>query len=219
MPSKRNQRNLWRRYINIKLTIVALLALCLVACGSNPVKSVAKTPDKNSDETIVVKQDYKVSASIQQQYKYALEAMQAENYAEAISMFDQIIKKEPRASGPWVNKAIAYRNLQELDKAGEAIETAVKLNPSNPYALNQAGIIKREQGEFESAHEMYKRALAEYPNYANAHLNLAILCDLYLQKMVCAKSHYQAYQEINKKDDKNVVAWINDISRRENQAK
>ena len=219
MLSKRNLRNLWRRYINIKLTIIALLALLLTACGSNPVKSVSKSSNTKGEELVVVKQDYKISASIQQQYKYALEAMQAENYSQAISMFDQIIAKEPRASGPWVNKAIAYRNLQQLDKASESIETAVKLNPTNPYALNQAGIIKRELGEFESAHDMYKRALAEYPNYANAHLNLAILCDLYLQKMVCAKSHYQAYQEINKKDDKKVLAWINDISRRENQAK
>ncbi len=196
-----------------------MLSAALMACGSNPAKTVSTQSKDKAESVVKVKQDYKVSASVQQQYKYALEAMQSENYAQAISMFDQIIKKEPRASGPWVNKAIAYRNLQRLDEASESIETAVKLNPTNPYALNQAGIIKREKGEFESAHEMYKRALAEYPNYANAHLNLAILCDLYLQKMVCAKSHYQAYQEINNKDDKNVVAWINDISRRENQAK
>ena len=193
--------------------------LLLVACASAPEK-VSSSSNSNTDTQVVVaKQNYKISASVEQQYKFALEAMVAEDYVQAITLFDKVIQKEPRASGPWVNKAIAYRKLDKIDKADEAIETAVKLNPKNPYALNQAGIIKRELGDFNDAQELYKKALAEYPNYANAHLNLAILCDLYLQKMVCAKSHYQAYQEINKQDDKQIVAWINDLARRESQIK
>ena len=94
---------------------------------------------------MVVKQDYKVSASIEQQFAYGIEAMSAEDYVQAIEIFNKVAQKEPRASGPWVNIAIAYRKLDQIDKADEAIETAVKLNPKNPYALNQAGIIKREK--------------------------------------------------------------------------
>ena len=167
----------------------------------------------------MVKQNYKISASVEQQFGYGLEAMQAQDYVQAIAIFNKVAEKEPRASGPWVNMAIAYRQLDQMDKADEAIETAVKLNPKNPYALNQAGIIKREMGEFDEAQTMYKSALSEYPNYANAHLNLAILCDLYLQKIGCAKSHYQAYQEIGKNEDKQVIAWMSDLSRRESQVK
>ena len=193
--------------------------MLLTACGSVPGKVSSTTQDEDVLAVMVVKQDYKISASIEQQFAYGIEAMSAEDYVQAIEIFNKVAQKEPRASGPWVNIAIAYRKLDQIDKADEAIETAVKLNPKNPYALNQAGIIKREKGAFEEAQNMYKSALAEYPNYSNAHLNLAILCDLYLQKMVCAKSHYQAYQEINKEDDKQIVAWINDLTRRESQIK
>lgn len=191
--------------------------MLLTACGSVPGKVSSTTQDEDVLAVMVVKQDYKVSASIEQQFAYGIEAMSAEDYVQAIEIFNKVAQKEPRASGPWVNIAIAYRKLDQIDKADEAIETAVKLNPKNPYALNQAGIIKREKGAFEEAQNMYKSALAEYPNYSNAHLNLAILCDLYLQRIVCAKSHYQAYQEIEKNDDKQVIAWMSDLSRRESK--
>ena len=184
-----------------------------------PGKVASTTQEKDVTPAMVVKQTYKVSASVEQQFAYGIEAMSAEDYLQAIEIFKKVAQKEPRASGPWVNIAIAYRKLDQIDKADEAIETAVKLNSKNPYALNQAGIIKREKGAFEEAQSMYKKALAEYPNYSNAHLNLAILCDLYLHRIVCAKSHYQAYQEIEKNDDKQVIAWMSDLSRRESQIK
>ncbi len=193
MPELRNQRAMWRQFINIKYIILSVIALLLTACASAPGKVSSSAKGDDASPVMVVKQNYKISASVEQQYSYGIEAMSAEDYVQAIEIFKKITQKEPRASGPWVNIAIAYRKLDQIDKADEAIETAVKLNPKNPYALNQAGIIKREKGDFEVAQSMYKNALAEYPNYANAHLNLAILCDLYLQKIVCAKSHYQAY--------------------------
>ncbi|MDW3094857.1 MAG: tetratricopeptide repeat protein [Gammaproteobacteria bacterium] len=198
---------------------MSAIALMLTACASAPGKVSSSSKGDDSRPTMVVKQNYKISSSVEQQFAHGIEAMSSEDYVQAIEIFKKVAEKEPRASGPWVNIAIAYRKLDQIDKADEAIETAVKLNPKNPYALNQAGIIKRENGSFEEAQAMYKNALAEYPNYANAHLNLAILCDLYLQKIVCAKSHYQAYQEIEKNDDKQVIAWINDLSRRESQIK
>ena len=208
---------MWRRFINIKFISLGIVTLLLSACGSMPGKVSSSTQDKDAAPVMMVKQTYKISASVEQQFGHGIEAMSAEDYLLAIEIFNKVAKKEPRASGPWVNIAIAYRKLDQIDKADEAIETAVRLNPKNPYALNQAGIIKREKGAFEEAQNMYKSALAEYPNYSNAHLNLAILCDLYLQRIVCAKSHYQAYQEIEKNDDKQVIAWMSDLSRRENK--
>ncbi len=202
---------------------MGLLAV-ITACGTVATKSASNSAAEGDstdavDNQIVIQQDYKISASVQQQYAYGIEAMQQENYLEAIQLFKQVAEKEPRASGPWVNIAIAHRKLDQIEDADKAIQKAVKLNPKNPYALNQAGIIKREIGDFEQAEKHYISALSEYPNYSNAHLNLAILCDLYLQKIVCAKSHYQAYQEIEKSDDKKVLAWMSDLSRRESQIK
>jgi len=207
-----------KQFINFKtLTSIAVILL-LSACGSIPSKNTEQA-DSVIENKPSVKQAYKVSASVEQQFAYGIEAMVQQDYLKAINIFEQVAEKEPRASGPWVNMAIAYRKLDRIEDADKAIQKAVELNPKNPYALNQAGIIKREIGAFDEAEKHYRNALSEYPNYSNAHLNLAILCDLYLQKIVCAKSHYQAYQEIEKSDDKQVIAWISDLSRRESQIK
>ena len=201
-----------KQYINQSLLIVLIISLA--GCMSTPVKENDKKAVDLRDDKPVVVAEFKVSNVLQQKYKVALEHMQSEDYRQAIAAMEKIVAEEPRVSGPWINMAIAYRKLDEIKKAESAIQKALETNPDNPYALNQAGIIGREMGEFSTAEEMYKRAIAEYPNYANAHLNLAILCDLYLQKIVCAKSHYQAYQELSQETDKSVVAWINDLDRR-----
>ena len=197
-----------------KSAIIIISCISIAGCMGTSVKDSDTQADGTTADKPVVIANFKVSTALKQQYKLALELMQSEDYRQAISLMENIIEEEPRISGPWVNIAIAYRQLDEIDKAESAIHMALEANPDNPYALNQAGIIMREQGKFSASEEMYKRALAEYPNYPNAHLNLAILCDLYLQNIVCAKSHYQAYQELNQDSDKSIVAWMNDLDRR-----
>ena len=219
MQNKRNLKVMLKQYTSIRALLVVISTLYLTACMSVPVKNTDNKKASSESVTPVIMSDFKVSSATQQQYEIALEYMQAEDYRQAIQLMRKIVTKDPRVSGPWVNIAIAHRKLDDLDKADEAIKKALTIKPDNPYALNQAGIILREKGDFSESEKMYKKALAEYPNYPNAHLNLAILCDLYLQKIVCAKSHYQAYQELNKENDKSVVAWISDLERRNTNAK
>ena len=217
MQNKKSLKVMLKQYTSIRAVLVALTAVCLTACMSAHVKEAEDQEAKSV--TPVVETNFKVSSSTQKQYEIALEYMQAEDYRQAIQLMHKIATKEPRISGPWVNIAIAHRKLGEMDEAEKAIKQALKTKPDNPYALNQAGIILREKGDFSGSEQMYKKALVEYPNYPSAHLNLAILCDLYLQKIVCARSHYQAYQELNKENDKSVVAWISDLKRRSTSAK
>ena len=191
-----------------------MLILWLMACSGVPVSSPKSVKEESTKNEVPVAGKFKVNAAIQKDYDIALEYMQTERYPEAIELLKKVAQKDSRLSGPWVNIGIAYRTLGELEKADEAIEKAIKINPKNPYAYNQAGIIKREQGEFSESMSMYQKALAEYPDYASAHLNLAILCDLYLQKIVCAKEHYQAYQTLGSDNNKQVIAWLSDLERR-----
>jgi len=149
-----------KQFINFKtLTSIAVILL-LSACGSIPSKNTEQA-DSVIENKPSVKQAYKVSASVEQQFAYGIEAMVQQDYLKAINIFEQVAGKEPRASGPWVNMAIAYRKLDRIDDADKAIQKAVELNPKNPYALNQAGIIKREIGAFDEAEKHYRSA---YPS-------------------------------------------------------
>lgn len=214
MQNMNSQSNLLKSFISHKGWLITILLLWLSACAGVPGTATKPDVDQVSKAAVPVAGNFKVSAAVQKDYANALEYMRAEQYSEAIQILKKVAQKDSRLSGPWVNIGIAYRTLGELDKADEAIETAIKINPKNPYAYNQAGIIRREQGKFSESMSMYQKALAEYPDYASVHLNLAILCDLYLQKIVCAKEHYQAYQTLDSDNNKQVVAWLSDLERR-----
>lgn len=214
MQNMNNQNNLLKLSTKRKAWSLTILFLWLSACSGVPVSKPQSVTKDAAKAEVPVAGKFKVSAAIQNDYENALEYMRAERYPEAIEILKKVAQKDSRLSGPWVNMGIAYRTMGELDKANEAIEKAIKINSKNPYAYNQAGIIKREQGKFSESMAMYQKALAEYPDYASAHLNLAILCDLYLQKIICAKEHYQAYQTLGNDNNKQVVAWISDLERR-----
>ena len=155
-----------------------------------------------------------VTPELEQEYAVALQSMKSRKYEEAIKQLRPIAAQAPELSGPWLNMGIAYRQLGNLEEAEKALDKAVSANSRNPQALNHAGVVKRELGKFSTAERLYKKALSTYPEYADAHLNLAILCDVYLKKIDCAKDHYRAYQQYSDVDNKQVVAWLAELEHR-----
>jgi tetratricopeptide (TPR) repeat protein len=59
-----------------------------------------------------------------------------------------------------------------------------------------------EQHDFEGAAEFYKRALSVNPEFANAHLELGLLCDDKLGDPIAAIYHYRRYLELRSDSDK-----------------
>ena len=148
-----------------------------------------------------------ISSNIEALYQRALLLMKAQEWQQAEKLFAKIISLAPELSGSYLNQAIIAKNQQQIPLAQEKINQALAINPINPYAHNLNGILARQRGDFNLAEQSYLMALESMPDYADAHLNLAILAELYEGKWFLAQQHYQAYLLI-RQDDKQVQRWL-----------
>lgn len=155
-----------------------------------------------------------IPEAVQQAYDRALAAMRAEDWLGAETELEQLTHDYPGYPGPDVNLAIVYLHGKRDDDARAALDRALAIEPENPQANNELGILLRRQGKFHEAEQAYRRALAADPSYALAHYNLGVLLDVYLRKPDEALEHYEFYQSSLAEPDKTVAGWIIDLRRR-----
>ncbi|VAW77233.1 hypothetical protein MNBD_GAMMA15-233 [hydrothermal vent metagenome] len=194
-------------HFNKALLIVAL-TLFASACSSIRVPGI-QTSSEGVDKAPVKKE-----VKLPRGYDNALVLMQSGDYQAAIPVLNAFIAKRPKLAGPQLNLGIAYRLTGQDDAASDALNQALKLNPSNPAIWHQMAILYRKQGDFDAALDAYGKALQLDQNYALAHRNIGILYDLYLQKPALALQHYRNYLALNGEEDKTVSRWIVDLERR-----
>ncbi len=204
--------------------VLAFVILGLHACSTLPPQTQSDERDNKpteeirSGETISSNKSelpkIEVSPAIQKRYAQALDLMKAERYEQAISVFEEVGRSNENLSGPYVNLGIIYHKTAKLPQAEQALKRAIEINPHNPAAHNLLGMLQRQKGLFNEAERSYQSALANHPDYLHAHLNLGILCDLYLHNIACALRHYEKYLQLSDDEDKQVSKWLVDLKKR-----
>lgn len=118
-------------------------------------------------------------------------------------------------SGVLFNLGLIYRSSGELDSAKHYLHRATQTNGDNLEAWNELGILHRETGDFAAAENCYQQALQRWPSYPEAHLNLAILYELYMGRLSDSLDHYIQYQKltaddesIDKRERRRLKGWI-----------
>ncbi|MCK9531765.1 MAG: tetratricopeptide repeat protein [Gammaproteobacteria bacterium] len=193
--------------------MLVLLAGVLAGCASN-----ALSPGRGGPagaDGYAIREDGKLDGELQGDFDKALDHLRAGEHAQGIALLTTITR-HPQGqynTAPFINLAIAYRHVDKLESAEEALKKALAINPDHPAANNELGMVLRRSGRFAEARAAYERVLGKYPDYLPARKNLGILCDLYLGDLECAYEHYRLYSEAVP-DDKAVTIWMADLANR-----
>ncbi len=190
--------------------MLATLMLLLAACASSGPK-----PDRKSDRSAAAPAEFgaEVPAEVQTLYEQAVAVMAAGDFVEAELRLKEFLLQYPGYPGAHVNLAIIHRESGNVADAAVDVDAALAIDPNNPAALNQKGLLLRKNGNFLEAEAAYLKAVTASPEYALAHYNLGVLNELYLQRLDAALQHFETYQTLVGGDEQ-VERWITDLRRR-----
>lgn len=144
----------------------------------------------------------------------ARRAYKSGDYEAAKASLEALTEKDGRLSGPWVLLGDIALEQGEPEKAIDYYVKAVEINDVNVNAYLRLAKAQRLQGHFMHAQNTYTKALAIWPDFPEAHLNLAVLYDIYLNHPLRAQKHMEAYQFLSDSENEKVADWLDEIQRR-----
>ena len=147
-------------------------------------------------------------------YIQARRAYNAGEYDASKVTLEQLVEKTTKLSGPWVMLGDIAVRQQQLDTAEQHFAKAILLNKNNVNAYLRLAQLKRMQGDFLQAKNIYADVLKIWRDFPEAHLNLGVLYDIYLNDSVNAQKHIEAYQFLSNGSNADVADWLLEIEER-----
>lgn len=144
----------------------------------------------------------------------ARKALKNNQLKEADQRLEQVIAADPTLAGPWVLRGdIAVQN-NDPTTALAHYRKALSVNKFNVNAYLPLAKLLREQGDFIAAQNVYAQALGVWKDFPEAHLNLGVLYDIYLNDPLQAQQHMEAYQFLQGTDEPTVARWLEELRAR-----
>ena len=137
--------------------------------------------------------EIKVSPEARADFAAAMQYIKTAEYEKAINLLGKVSAQSPHNPVPYIDLALIYEKMQNSALAEKNLNQAIKEDSWNPVANNELALLYRRAGRFTEARRVYEKILDKYPDFAIAHKNLGILCDLYMKDNACALRHYEIY--------------------------
>ncbi|MEH6449694.1 MAG: tetratricopeptide repeat protein [Oleispira sp.] len=124
-----------------------------------------------------------------------------------------IIRNDKGLSGPWM--ILGDIALAEKDSvlAQKHYQQGLLINPNNVNGYTALAQAQRIQGQYNRAQNTLAKALGLWSDFPEAHYNLSILFDIYLNQSEKAKQHLNAYILLEGGDQES-QQWLQQLSER-----
>ena len=147
-------------------------------------------------------------------YIEATRATKHKQYGQAEVVLQELTVEDKNLSGPWVLLGDIATEQNNHDKAIIQYQKAIELNDKNINAHLRLAKSQRMKGEFLKAQNTYAKLLGLWRDCPEAHLNLAVLYDVFLNHPLRAQKHMEAYQYLTGGEDINAAKWLAEIQQR-----
>lgn len=190
-----------------------VLVLALAGC-SGTVKPKQQARIEIQEEVgFVITEEARVTSAARADYEEGVRLLEQGEHRRGVELLAKVVEEAPELSAPRIDLGIAWHRSGNLEAAEEQLRHALETNPDHPVVHNELGIVQRKSGRFAEARASYEAALAIYPGFHFARRNLAVLCDLYLADLACARDQYSAYLE-TAPGDAEAEMWLADVRNR-----
>lgn len=144
----------------------------------------------------------------------ARKAFKSQHFDEAETLLQRVIQNDKNLAGPWVMLGRIAIERGDENGAINHFEKAISVNKLSVNAYIPLAKLQRQQGAYIKAQNTYIKALAVWRDFPEAHLNLGVLYDIYLNDPLQAQQHMEAYQFLSAEKDKKVAKWLEEIRSR-----
>ncbi|MDB2331496.1 tetratricopeptide repeat protein [Alteromonas sp.] len=231
-------RRYWSGFFIIPIYIL-MLSGCSVMPSFNESTEPEVAQSSETQETLSMSsQDMLANALLEAENRYVLAKRtmtveQTEQFENAIRLFNSgnvddasealapLLTGNNVSSAVWVLNGDIALNAGNTKQAVSDFHNALGANPFNYFALNRLGMLYREKGQFTTASNYYKQAVAAWPGFANIYYNAGILHDLYLGEKQTAIAMYENYLALiavdvatPEKEIRTIERWIADAKRK-----
>ncbi len=147
-------------------------------------------------------------------YIEAKKAKRSGDFKTAKQKLKVITKNDDSISGPWVMLGDIAFEEKKYSQAEKHYQQSILINPKNINAYVALAQVQRVLGAFHVAQNTLALALQLWPDFPEAHLNLSILYDLYLNQSSKSQRHLEAYLFLTQYKNKKAIAWYSEVQDR-----
>jgi len=88
-----------------------------------------------------------------------MDRVKQRKYAEAVTVFDQLLAENPQIPDAWNNRGVALFALGQIDEAIESYDHCLAIDPENLDAMRNKAFLLRSSRRLEEALSLYDRVL------------------------------------------------------------
>jgi tetratricopeptide (TPR) repeat protein len=193
--------------MNTQKILCWVACLYLVSCGNKkpseqPIDNqpIVKVEEANLDQLNMMLE--KEPQNPEYLYYRGLKYMDAEDYTQAISDFNQSIANDSTVAATWFNRGTSKFSIDDFEGALVDYNKAITLKPGYIDAYYNRGVLFDTKGQYEQAINDYSKVLELKPDYLDA-LYYRGVDYLQLKKKEMACDDFKKLADLEYEDGKN----------------